>query len=133
MAKRARPARRQSAPLDRVELTQSPFAALVGLELPGASAAEVTTPMADVEREERLVFDRKVVVRREKKGRGGKTVTRISGLPAAQREALTERLKKSLGCGASHEGDDVVLLGSLVERAAIWLEAAGARAVVRSA
>ena len=37
-----------------------------------------------------------------------------------------------LGCGASVEDEDVVLLGSLVDRAADWLEARGATRLVRA-
>jgi translation initiation factor 1 len=74
----------------------------------------------------------KIVVRREKKGRGGKTVTRVSGLTADERAPLAKQMKRVLGCGATVEGDDVVLLGSLVDRAADWLEARGARRVVRA-
>ena len=74
----------------------------------------------------------KIVVRRETKGRKGKTVTRISGLHEEELPALGKALKVALGCGASVEGGDLVLLGSLVERAATWLEKSGAKRVVRS-
>jgi len=59
------------------------------------------------------------------------TVTRISGLSAPQRRRLLGSLKKALGCGASLEGEDLLLHGSLVDRAARWLTAQGARSVVR--
>jgi translation initiation factor 1 len=58
-------------------------------------------------------------------------VTRISGVARGEREDLASRMKRALGCGATIEGDDVVLLGDLVERAALWLEGNGARRVVR--
>jgi translation initiation factor 1 len=63
-------------------------------------------------------------VRREKKGRGGKTVTRVTGLgPAgADLPQLARELKRALGCGASVDGTDVLLQGSMTERAAAWLE-----------
>jgi uncharacterized repeat protein (TIGR03833 family) len=35
------------------------------------------------------------------------------------------RIKKALGCGATVEGSDILLIGSLVERATQWLERAG--------
>jgi translation initiation factor 1 len=72
------------------------------------------------------------VVRRETKGRGGKTITRIAGVSAMQREELLQSMKRALGCGGVVEGEDLVLLGSLVDRAADWLEEIGARRVVRS-
>lgn len=67
----------------------------------------------------------RLVARREKRGRGGKTVTRIAGLDLGSKEldALARELKRALGCGASVEEGDVVLQGALVERAAVWLEA----------
>jgi translation initiation factor 1 len=66
----------------------------------------------------------RLVARREKRGRGGKTVTRIAGLDLGPKEldALARELKRALGCGASVEDGDVVLQGALVERAAVWLE-----------
>jgi translation initiation factor 1 len=66
----------------------------------------------------------KLVVGREKRGRAGKTVTRISGLalsPAAM-DDIAGRLKRALGCGASVEDGDVILQGALIERSAAWLE-----------
>ncbi|MCA9575618.1 MAG: translation initiation factor [Sandaracinaceae bacterium] len=73
----------------------------------------------------------KLVLQREKKGRGGKTVTRVRGLPPDELPRWAGDLKRALGCGATVEGDDVVLLGDLVGRAADWLTARGAKQVVR--
>jgi uncharacterized repeat protein (TIGR03833 family) len=61
----------------------------------------------------------------ETKGRSGKAVTRITGLPTNNLDAIASRLRKALGCGATVEGDDLLLLGSLVERASQWLNAVG--------
>jgi len=112
-------------------LKHNPFAALAGADLPSGPAPAEASAAAPDEPTSPL-FDGKVVVRREKKGRGGKTVTRVSGVAAAQREALMGRMKKALGCGATVEGDDVVLLGSLVDRAADWLASEGATRISRS-
>jgi translation initiation factor 1 len=76
---------------------------------------------------------RKLVVRREKKGRGGKTVTRIDGLAAADAETLSDvarRLGKALGCGARVEADAIIVQGGQSERVADWLGRQGARRVV---
>jgi translation initiation factor 1 len=67
----------------------------------------------------------------EKKGRRGKTVTRIAGLPQRDLNALAVEMKKALGCGAMVEESEVVLQGSLVERAAAWLSKQGAKQVVK--
>ncbi|RLB52288.1 MAG: hypothetical protein DRJ42_15270, partial [Deltaproteobacteria bacterium] len=112
------------------------FAALGGM--PGAPAS---APVREERKEEEedpaaappseLSWKDKVVVRRETKGRGGKTVTRVTGLTRAELPALALRMKKALGCGAVVEGEALVLLGSLVDRAAGWLEAQGAERVIR--
>ncbi len=76
----------------------------------------------------------KVVARRERKGHGGKTVTRVEGLAAlgaAGVDDVARRLRKALGCGATVEGDDVLVQGDQVDRVAEWLEREGARKVVR--
>ena len=73
----------------------------------------------------------KIVLQREKKGRAGKTVTRVRGLASPEdRVEWAKKLKKELGCGATMEGEDVILLGDVSERAKTRLEAAGFRRVV---
>ena len=71
----------------------------------------------------------KMVLRRERKGRGGKTVTLVSGLtlPAPRLELLAKALRKGLGCGAVVEQGSIVLQGDMVERAREWLGRHGAR------
>ncbi len=67
----------------------------------------------------------KLSLRHETAGRSGKVVTRIKGLPVENLEAIAARLRKALGCGATLDGSDLLLLGSLAERASQWLEGAG--------
>ena len=78
------------------------------------------------------VLKGKLAVHKEKKGRSGKTATRISGLrlEPAGLSALAKDMKRQLGCGAVIEDGDVVLLGDLPQRAADWLRAHGAKRVV---
>jgi translation initiation factor 1 len=73
------------------------------------------------------------VVRRERKQRGGKTVTRVARLElgADELKRLARAMAKALGCGAKVEGEDIIVQGDQVERAARWLERRGARRVVR--
>lgn len=75
----------------------------------------------------------KLVVRRERSGRGGKTVTVVEGLRLSDdaRAALCKRMKKKLGTGATVQDADIVVQGALVERVASWLEGEGASRVVR--
>ena len=74
----------------------------------------------------------KLAIHKEKKGRAGKTATRISGLQldAEGLAALARDMKRQLGCGAVVEDGDVVLLGDLGPRAAQWLREHGAKRVV---
>lgn len=75
----------------------------------------------------------KLVVRRTRKGRGGRTVTLIEGiepLPTPEREALAAAARKALGAGARVEGESVAVQGDLRDRLADWLRERGARRVV---
>lgn len=72
----------------------------------------------------------KVVVRREKKGRGGKTVTCVEGLAEDGLEALARQLGKQLGCGAKLEEGVIILQGDQTQRAATFLKEQGLRKVV---
>ncbi|RME70129.1 MAG: hypothetical protein D6776_12135, partial [Planctomycetota bacterium] len=70
---------------------------------------------------QRLLVRGTVRLRRERKGRRGKTVTWIEGLEARHNDlaALARALGKALGCGASVQGGGAILLqGEIVERAA---------------
>lgn len=108
----------------------SPFDKLAALRdalPPGPPAPEVTIRGGTA----RAEFAAKVVVRMQRKGHGGKTVTVVDGVLAAARDEVCSALKRALGCGARVEGDSVVVQGDMVERAASWLEARGAAKVVR--
>lgn len=92
-------------------------------EGPGSSAA---SPEGVVSRATKLV------VRKEKKGRGGKTVTRVDGLtgdPSAL-AAVARALAKALGSGATLEEGSILVQGAQSPRVAEWLRARGARQVV---
>lgn len=100
---------------------QLPTADMPASELKANAEAEPDTTTSSV----------KLVLQREKKGRAGKTVTRLRGLPSAEaRHHWAKKLKKELGCGASIEGDDLILLGDLGERAKERLEAGGFQHVI---
>ena len=90
---------------------------------PGASArvAGRGTPEA------RLPDDGVVRIARDKKGRGGKTATTVTGLPGTEDEldALLKRLKSTLGSGGTREGRGLVLQGDLRERLMKELTALG--------
>lgn len=113
----------------------SAFAGLAGLRdaLPQGESPEPTVEEDAAAAESEVGVSSmppKLVLQRERKGRGGKTITRLSGLDAEASEHWAKTLKKKLGCGAVVEGDDVILLGDVSERARDLLEAAGAKRVV---
>ena len=98
---------------------------------PLAGPAEPATAPAAVDLLDLRAVVGKVVVRREKAGRGGKTVTLVTGLPSESLDALARALKTALGCGAVVEEADIVLQGDQTGRTMTWLSARGARNVVR--
>jgi translation initiation factor 1 len=75
----------------------------------------------------------KLVVRRERKGHGGKTVTVIEGLKLSSThlETVARTLRKTLGCGSRVENGCVLLQGDLATAAEAWLRAHGATQVVQ--
>ncbi len=75
--------------------------------------------------------DGKVRVSREKKGRGGKTVTVIYGLSLSedQKEQLAKELKKRCGAGGTVKGETVEVQGDNTESVMAVLEKRGIKAV----
>ncbi len=113
-------------------LGHSPFAALSSLKLSDAANAPATTKPTPKAAKERPRFGEKVVVRTEKKGHGGKTVTVVQGVLPNAGDEITSALKKSLGCGARVDDDgDIVVQGDLLERVIAFFQAQGAPKIVR--
>ena len=109
------------------ELFHNPFAAL----RPGGTPAPKDPAEAEA-RPREPAPGRKLVVRHESKGRGGKTVTRVTGLAqGAPLDELAREVRKALGAGAKVEGEELLIQGQQVERAAAWLESRGLGPVVR--
>ena len=110
----------------------SPFAGLAGLResLPSApqAAAVVQGPKPAPEKK----GPARAVVRREKKGRGGKEVTVVEqlGLNPRDLEVWLKDLKNKLGCGGLVEGDTLVLQGDQRDRTRALLEARGVRKII---
>jgi translation initiation factor 1 len=74
----------------------------------------------------------KIVLRRERRGRGGKTATVVEGIkrPPSALERIARELRRALGCGATVDGDTIVVQGDMAARIEPWLVARGARKVV---
>ncbi len=90
---------------------------------PSAAPAKEPDPPPPV-REERAG---RILVRKETKGRGGKTVTTIQGLrlSGAARDAWITKLKARLGTGASLDGDLIVVQGDQQARVTALLAEEG--------
>jgi translation initiation factor 1 (eIF-1/SUI1) len=114
------PAREQAA------FANNPFAKLARDTVsPAKPASVVRTPVASPEPRRPTSPVPRLAVRHEAVGRSGKVVTRISGVPAEARDTLAAKLGKSLGCVAEVDAGEVVLVGSLKERAYEWLQKIG--------
>lgn len=68
-----------------------------------------------------------VRLQRQVKGRNGKPVTLITGIPLASKElkALAKELKNKCGVGGATEGDTILIQGDMRERIKAVLEARG--------
>lgn len=77
-------------------------------------------------------FAGKIVLAISRKGRGGRTVTIVSGIKGGEAvlDGLCRELKKALGCGASVEGETIVVAGDLIDRVKPWLETKGAKKLI---
>lgn len=75
----------------------------------------------------------RVEVRREKAGRGGKTVTTLkefpSHIPLKDLEAMTFKLKKTCACGGTLKGRVIELQGDVCDRVIAELEKLGYKPV----
>ena len=110
-----------------------PFnAALAGLAAGGGtfrwSRRRSPAPRGEAGREAAAA---RAVVRMERAGRGGRTVTVVEKLELrpAELEAWLGELKRALGCGGVVEGAALVLQGDTRERVGAWLAARGVKKV----
>jgi len=111
---------------DSGAMKHNPFAQLASKPELVAHLANSTAPTTVVRRAQPTKpASSRVRLRWETKGRSGKAIVRITGLPTDNLDAIASRMRKALGCGATLEGDDLILLGSLTERAQQWLDQAG--------
>lgn len=93
-----------------------PFSALRGLALPKG-------PDEPKGAEEPKAVKARITVRRERAGRGGKTVTLLEGpgLTGRPLEPLVQDLKRALGTSARVEGASIVVQGDQPDRVVAWL------------
>lgn len=103
------------------------------INLSGLDLSEKTSESKIVQQEPEAAAKPKlgrVDIRREKAGRGGKTVTTIEGIMSAkERNEWLKKLQKTCGCGGSVKGEAVELQGDKRDEVAKILTGAGYRVV----
>lgn len=114
---------RVGLPQGEVRLVHAPFAAHFGR----ADAAKLEERPQAASAIEESRAPARLVVRRERAGRGGKAVTIVEGDPLRARDlpALARELARALGAGARVESGALVVQGQHVERVVAWLAAKG--------
>ena len=117
---------------ERGQGTLGALLAARGLSASGAPSVPASAPAAVPAWS--ITTPPKVVVRLERKGHGGKTVTLLRGdaLDDSLRAQLAAELRRALGTHAGVEGDAVVLGGDQRARLQAWLQQRGARRIVVS-
>jgi translation initiation factor 1 len=110
----------------------SPFSSLATSGLSQASIPQGNS--IKVKQDDRIGIGERLEVRREKSGRGGKTVTTIAGFPrrvnSPMRTSLLKRMKTSLGTGGTWNGDCMELQGDKRSEIVPWLTSMGFKPVL---
>ena len=117
------------------EFGSNPFAYLDGSGLPEALPKPKHEIKVSVKEEESKLGNGECLeIRREKTGRGGKTVTTIRGIPPGlgkeKKEKLLKRMKNTLGTGGTWAGTDMELQGDRRAEVVEWMKAMGFRPVL---
>ena len=139
--------RRRGSDKTRIEeapevLSSNPFAGLGGADTaePEERAAaepshhpapDATPDSVDIDGALGGVSDQ-IVVRKQRKGHGGKTVTIIEGLPwhPDELDALAKTLRRELGCSGRARDGLVIVAGERQQQVASWLRQRGLQRVV---
>ncbi len=107
----------------------------LGGSLPPGPAPAPQAPAASAPSAKKMprAVNERVTVRRERSGRGGKTVTIAEGpgLVGSDLETLAREAARALGVGARVEGRTLVVQGDQSERFATWLGGRGYTGVAR--
>ena len=119
---------------DGSALAANPFgdlAAKLGDLAPGPEPGASPPQAAEASVVDRPAVDLSVrlVVRRQKKGQGGKTATFVEGIGREQAAALLPAIKRELGCGGRVDDDALVVGTAEHHRVAQWLRDRGATRV----
>lgn len=110
-------------------LGQNPFGALSSAGLPPAPPRPAQSPKAKTENPRNRG---RVDIKRTTAGRGGKTVTLVTGfvgIGLPEKEQLAKKMRNACGCGGTVKGSDIEIQGDQREKIAQILSDAGFRPV----
>ena len=129
--------KKQHLPTESVdEFGSNPFGELScnGLVSLSSESIEGKKAKSTISKEEKLGRGERLEVRREKSGRGGKTVTTVRGFPSriSQEEfgMLLKGMKSRLGTGGGWRDDLMEIQGDQRKVVCEWLSALGFRPVL---
>lgn len=110
-------------------LGSNPFAGLSGAGLPMASAQPIENQKSKIENPRNRG---RVDIKRTTAGRGGKTVTIVTGftgIGSPEKESLCKKMRNACGCGGTVKDGDIEIQGDQREKIAKILTEAGFRPV----
>jgi len=113
-------------------LGSNPFAALSGASLPAANPLPTSGVQPSALRASPAKNRGRVDIKRTTAGRGGKTVTIVTGFTGIglpEKESLTKKMRNACGCGGSVKDGDIEIQGDQREKIAQILTEAGFRPV----
>jgi translation initiation factor 1 len=120
-------------------LGQNPFGALSGAGLPSVAKASEGTAVASqsaiqsaVKKEAPARNRGRVDIKRTTAGRGGKTVTLVTGfvgIGLPEKESLAKKMRNACGCGGTVKDGDIEIQGDQRDKIAQILTDAGFRPV----
>ncbi len=119
-------------------ILHNPFLKISG-ELGLSRTAEVTLDDDSNKKSSQIDFSiaieviERVILRKEKKGRGGKTVTVLEVRPSDKVDlsVLSKSIKNAIGCGGKIEGTLIVLQGDIAGRVEEWFKSQGVPRITR--
>ncbi len=110
-------------------LGANPFAALNGAGLPAAPVRPIQNPQSKIQNQQNRG---RVDIKRTTAGRGGKTVTIVTGFTGIglpEKESLAKKMRNACGCGGTVKDGEIEIQGDQREKIAQILTDAGFRPV----
>jgi translation initiation factor 1 len=129
MSKSTRQKKKIATTFQESDLENSPFSILDAKGLPDVPLLQSTAPRVLNKPKSKLGQGERLEIRREKSGRGGKTVTTVLGFPTylgeAKKSKMLKTLKTSLGTGGTWNGKVMELQGDRRDDVFQWLKESG--------